>query len=83
MQCKHAGKVKIWYWTTKRNVFELNGRLFDGWNALRRDAGFRKRNTCGWVLYRGWEDDADILMRNKSGKKGTTKGGAEYPSVGG
>jgi hypothetical protein len=51
----------------------LNGRLFDGWSVLRRDAGFRKRNT-GWVVYRGLEDDdADIfLMRSKRWKKGTT-----------
>jgi hypothetical protein len=79
---KKREKVKIWYWTTKRRVFELIGGLFDGWNTLRRDDEFLRRDNGGRVVYRGCEEnDADNLMRSKRRKKGTTKGGAEYPRL--
>ena len=55
-----SDEVKIWYWTTKRSVFELNGRLFDGCNALRRDDEFWRRNNGGWVVEGSWEDDMRI-----------------------
>jgi hypothetical protein len=35
----------------------LNGGLFDGWNALRRDDEFWRRDNGGKVVFRGWEDD--------------------------
>ena len=34
--------------------------------------GFQRRNKCGWVVYRGWEDgNADILMRRRRREKRT------------
>jgi hypothetical protein len=69
---KTQEKVKNWYSRSKRSEFELNERLFNGWNALRRDAGFQRRNKGGWVVYRGWEDgNADILMRRRRREKRT------------
>jgi hypothetical protein len=44
---KTREKVKNWYSRSKRSEFELNERLFNGWNALTRDAGFQRRNKGG------------------------------------
>jgi hypothetical protein len=57
--------------TRKRREFESNRGLFDRRNALKRDDEFCRRNSYGWVVYRGWEDndDADILMRSKRREK--------------